>query len=435
MPKNSNFFGQPIYGQLIKSLDREKIVEISRKHGGEKYVKSFDGYTHLLTMLYAVIQRFDSLREIETSMTAEVRKLHHIGIETVPKRSTLSDANARRSEKFFEEIYRDLYAANKDQLSSDSRRTGTEEWIKRLRIIDSTTVSLFSNAIFKGVGRHPKTGRKKGGIKVHSVIHANEGVPCDVQFTSAATNDSFMLAPSHYNHNEIVALDRAYINYAKFEELTERGVVYVTKMKKNLNYEVLVDCIHQNPQGLMEYREQVVVFRKDDINHVARIITYVDIKKGKNPKLVSLLTNDFDMPLETIVAIYRRRWQIESLFKQIKQNFPLRYFYGESANAIKIQIWVTLIANLLLSLLQTTLKRRWSFSGLATIVRIMLMYYINLEKFLNNPYRDLEIMLTEATESPPESRKYDKGAYPIQNESPTSTAQEVGLTSLLFSGQ
>ena len=407
MPKSTNFFGQPIYGQLIKSLDREKIVEMSRKHGGERYVKSFDGYTHLQTMLYAVIQRFDSLREIETSMTAEVRKLHHVGIDTVPKRSTLSDANARRSEKFFEEVYRDLYEANKDILSSDSRRNGSEEWIKRLRIIDSTTVSLFSNTIFKGVGRHPKTGRKKGGVKVHAVIHANEGVPCDVQFTSAATNDSFMLAPIHYKRDEIAAMDRAYINYAKFEELTDRGVVYVTKMKKNLNYEVLVDCMHQNPQGLMEYREQVVVFRKGDVNHIARIITYVDIKKGKQPKLISLLTNDFDMPLETIVAIYRRRWQIESLFKQIKQNFPLRYFYGESANAIKIQIWVTLIANLLLSVLQSTLKRRWSFSGLATIVRIVLMYYLNLEKFLNQPDADLNIMLAEASEPPPQEHEID----------------------------
>lgn len=403
MSKSSNFFGQPIYGQLIKSLDREKIVEMSRKHGGEKYVKSFDGYTHLLTMLYAVIQRFDSLREIETSMTAEVRKLHHVGIDTVPKRSTLSDANARRSDKFFEEVYRNLYEANKDILSADSRRGGTEEWIKRLRIIDSTTVSLFTNTIFKGVGRLPKTGKKKGGIKVHAVICANEGVPCDVQFTSAATNDSFMLAPSHYSHNEIAAMDRAYINYAKFEELTDRGVVYVTKMKKNLNYEVLVDCMHQNPQGFMEYREQVVVFRKGDINHIARIITYVDIKKGRQPKLISLLTNDFDMPLETIVAIYRRRWQIESLFKQIKQNFPLRYFYGESANAIKIQVWVTLIANLLLSVLQSTLQRHWSFSGLATMVRIVLMYYLHLEKFLNQPDADLNNMLAEASEPPPES--------------------------------
>ena len=402
MSKSSNFFGQPIYGQLIKSLDREKIVEISRKHGGEKYVKSFDGYTHLLTMLYAVIQRFDSLREIETSMTAEVRKLHHVGIDTVPKRSTLSDANARRSEKFFEEVYRDLYGKNRDILSSDSRRSGTEEWVKRLRIIDSTTVTLFSNTIFKGVGRHPKTGKKKGGIKVHAVIHANEGVACDVQFTSAATNDSLMLAPKHYSHNEIMAMDQAYINYAKFEELTDRGVVYVTKMKKNLNCEVLVDCMHQNFQGLMEYREQVVVFRKGNINHIARIITYVDIRKGKQPRPVSLLTNDFDMPFETIVAIYRRRWQIESLFKQIKQNFPLRYFYGESANAIKIQIWVTLIANLLLSVLQSTLQRHWSFSGLATMIRIVLMYYLHLEKFLNQPDADLYNMLANASEPPPE---------------------------------
>lgn len=328
MGKSTHFFGQPVYGQLIKSLARDKIVEMSRKMGGEKYVKSFDGYVHLLTMLFAVIMRFDSLREIEAAMTAEVRKLHHLGIEKVPKRSTLSDANARRPEKFFEEVYRDLYERNKCKLSSDSRRNGSEEWIRRLRIIDSTTISLFSNAIFKGVGQHPKTGKKKGGIKVHAVIHANESVPCDVQFTSAATNDSFMLAPIYYQHDTIVAMDRAYINYEKFEELTARNVVYVSKMKKNLNYEVLEDCMDMTPEGKMEYREHVVVFRKGDISHIARIITYVDIKKGRQPKLVSLPTNDFDMTLETIVAIYRRRWQIESLFKQIKQNFPLRYFYG-----------------------------------------------------------------------------------------------------------
>ena len=392
MGKSTHFFGQPVYGQLIKSLDHAKIVELSRKNGGEKYVKSFNGFTHLLTMLYAVIMRFDSLREIEAAMTAEVRKLHHIGIDKVPRRSTLSDANARRSEKFFEEVYRDLYLSNKDKLSSDSRRNGTEEWLKRLRIIDSTTITLFSNVIFKGVGRHPKTGKKKGGIKVHSVIHANEGVHCDVKFTSAATNDSFMLAPSHFQHDEIVALDRAYINYEKFEELTERNVVYVTKMKKSLKYEVLVDCMDMSPEGKMEYREQVV-----------------DIKKGKTPKLVSLLTNDFDMPMETVMAIYRRRWQIESLFKQIKQNFPLRYFYGESANAIRIQIWVTLIANLLLSLLQISQERRWSFSGLATMVRILLMEYLNMNNFFNMPDADMKRMIEDAAESPPGSAEIEGG--------------------------
>lgn len=401
MGKSTHFFGQPIYGQLIKSLNRDKIVEMSRRNGGEKYIKSFDGYTHLLTMLFAVIMRFDSLREIEAAMTVEVRKLQHLGLKKVPRRSTLSDANARRSDRFFEEVYLDLYSRNKGKLSSDSRRNGGEEWIRRLRIIDSTTISLFSNAIFKGVGRHLKTGRKKGGIKVHSVIHANEGVPCDVQFTSAATNDSFMLAPNYYQHEEIITMDRAYINYRKFEKLTEKGVVYVTKMKKNLTYETLVDCMEINTDGKMEYREQVVVFRRNDISHIARIITYVDIKKNRLPKLISLLTNDFDMSPETIVNIYRRRWQIESLFKQIKQNFPLRYFYGESANAIKIQIWVTLIANLLLSLLQSSLERSWSFSGLATMVRMVLMYYLNLYKFFNQPDADMKNMLAEVSESPP----------------------------------
>ena len=288
-----------------------------------------------------------------------------------------------------------------------SRRNGIEEWIKRLRIIDSTTISLFSNVIFKGVGRHPKAGRKKGGIKVHSVIHANEGVPCDVRFTSAATNDSFMLAPTYYQHKEIVAMDRAYVNYEKFEELTDRNVVYVTKKKKSLRYETQVDCMEMNTEGKMEYREQVVVFRKGTVNHIARIITYVDMKKDRQAKLVSLLTNDFDMPLETIVAIYRRRWQIESLFKQIMQNFPLRYFYGESANAIKIQIWVTLIANLLLSLLQSSLERRWSFLGLATMVRIVLMYYLNMQAFFNQPDADLKIMRAHAAEAPPEEVEND----------------------------
>lgn len=401
MSKSTHFFGQPIYGQFTKFLNKDKILQISRHHGGERYVKSFDGFTHLLTMLYAVIMRFDSLREIETSMIAEVRKLHHIGIETVPKRSTLSDANTRRPEKVFEEVYRDLYEANKSKLTSDSRQGGTEEWMKRLRIIDSTTITLFSNLIFKGVGRHPKTGKKKGGIKVHAVIHANEGVPCDVEFTSAATNDSFMLVPSRFSEKEITAMDRAYINYEKFEELTVRNVVYVTKMKKNLKYELLFDFMEMAPEGKMEYREQVVVFSKGETRHIARIVTYVDIKKGKNPKLVSLLTNDFDMRPETIVEIYRRRWQIESLFKQIKQNFPLRYFYGESANAIKIQIWVTLIANLLVSLLQSSLERRWSFSGLATMLRISLMYYLNIYTFFNKPEEDLRQMLMEVAEPPP----------------------------------
>src|SRR5574344_147978 len=403
MGKSTHFIGQPLYSQVINLLDKSKILKISREYGGERYIKRFDSWTHLVVMLYAVIMRFDCLREISTSLQAEARKLCNLGISMMTSRSTLSDANKRRPDTVFEAIYRDLYATYHTRLSSDSRSGKEPKWMKRLQIIDSTTISLFSNLLFKGVGRHPKTGKKKGGIKVHTILNASEGVPCDVRFTSAATNDSFMLAPNMYNSGEIVAMDRAYINYEKFEELTDRNVVYVTKMKKNLVFDVLDDCMDMAPGGRMEYREQVVVFRKEAVNHIARIVTYVDIKKDKQPKLVRLLTNDFDMTLEEIVLIYKRRWQIESLFKQIKQNFPLRYFYGESSNAIKLQVWVTLIANLLMTLLQQSLQHRWSFSGLAKMVRIVLMYYINLDTLLESPDGDLKKILAECTETPPKT--------------------------------
>ena len=255
-------------------------------------------------------------------------------------------------------------------------------------------------------GRHPNSGKKKGGVKVHVNIHANESVPSDVCFTSAATNDSFMLMPTKYDSGDILTLDRAYINYAKFEELTRRGVIYVTKMKKNLIYETVEDIMYVSPDGLVEYRVQQVIFRKkvkdgEDIVHNARIITYADIKKTR-VKLVSLLTNDMNMSVEEIVDIYRKRWEIELLFKQLKQNFPLRYFYGESANAIKIQIWVTLIANLLLMVIQKRIKRAWSFSALATMVRIMLMYYVNPYTFFECPEKDWLKIQAESGTSPPE---------------------------------
>ena len=409
MRKNSHFLGQPLYGQVIKLLDKSKILQFSRENGGERYTKRFNCWIHLVVMLYAVIMRFDSLREITTSLLAETRKLAHLGITFKIGRSTLADANKRRPEAIFEAIYRDLYDTYRHVLSSDSRTGKTPKWMKRLQIIDSTTITLFSNLLFKGVGRHPKTGKKKGGIKVHTVIHANEGVPSDIKFTSAATNDSFMLKPSSLNKGDIVAMDRAYIDYGKFQQLTDRGVIYVTKLKKNLKYTVLDDMMYQSPDGLMEVRIQVVEFTKqikggETIRHKARIITYVNEEKHK---LISLLTNDMDSDPDEIIDIYRKRWEIELLFKQMKQNFPLKYFYGESANAIKIQIWVTLIANLLLMVMQKGLKRQWSFSGLATMVRITLMYYVDFYSLFNNPEREWEIILSDTSGAPPLPSLFD----------------------------
>ena len=199
-----------------------------------------------------------------------------------------------------------------------------------------------------------------------------------------------MLQPERFASGDILAFDRAYIDYEKFEKLTQSGAIYVTKMKKNLRYSLISDTMEQGTEGLMELRLQEVVFSKTKaygtkLQHQARMITYPEEKKGK---LTTLLTNDLETDPYELIQVYRTRWEIELLFKQLKQNFPLRYFYGESANAIKIQIWVTLLANLLFMVLKARLKHTWSFSGLPTIVRICLMYYADVYTLLEHPERD-----------------------------------------------
>lgn len=126
-------------------------------------MKHFDAWQHLVVMLYAVIRRFDSLREISDSMFPEARKLAHLGIRLMPRRSTLSDANARRPEAIFEAAYRHLYATYRGELSADSRKRQTPRWLGRLQIIDSTTISLFSDLLFKSVGAIRRRERRRAG--------------------------------------------------------------------------------------------------------------------------------------------------------------------------------------------------------------------------------------------------------------------------------
>lgn len=388
MGKVTNFSGQPVYNQLLNLLDKQKICEISKKTlKSESYVKKLDGYTHLVIMLYGVLKHFDSLRELEIGMQAEAHKLHHLGIDYMVRRSTLAEANKRRPQEFFASVYSYLLSKY-GQFLADSRpkRKGKDEikakdWERLLYMMDSTTISLFDN-ILKGVGRHPKSGKKKGGMKVHTVMKYLVGVPMVVQLTSAAKHDHYLLKEVHLPKDSTLAMDRAYIDYAQFQRLTDEGVCYVTKMKKNLKYKVLESVTYVNPNGLVEYQDQKVLFEKGDLKHESRRIEiwYRDKKQS-----VVLLTNNFELTLDDVEEIYKRRWAIESLYKQLKQNFPLHFFYGDSINAIQVQTWVVLIANLLCTIISRKIKRQCAFSQIVTMIRLMLMYYVDFTGFMEDP--------------------------------------------------
>ena len=398
MSKSTYFTGQPVFAQVLKLLDRSKITEISKEMAeSEKYVKKLDGYTHLVTMLFGIFRHYDSLRELEIGLKAEVHKFQHLGIDYAAKRSTLSEANIRRSQEFFAQVYAHLLDRYKGFLA-DSRTRGEEkEWERLLYMIDSTTISLFDN-ILKGVGRDPKSGKKKGGMKVHTLLKYHVGVPMVVQLTSAAKHDHYLLKEVHLPKDSVLAMDRAYIDYAQFQRLTEEGVCYVTKMKKNLRYAVLSSVISVNEYGLAECRDERILFEKGELKHEAR---RVEMWSKDAKKSVVLLTNNFELTTEDIAEIYRKRWAIETLYKQLKQNFPLHFFYGDSVNAIQIQTWVVLIANPLSTILQRMIKRHCSFSQIVAMLRITLMYYTDFLGFMENPDKGTQIIMAEQANSPP----------------------------------
>ena len=193
MGTSTHFSGQPVYHQVIKLLDKQQIKQISLETPrSEAYVKRLDGWTHLVIMLFGVLKYFDSLREVEIGMKAEVNKLHHLGIDDVMHRSTLAEANKRRPQAFFANVYAYLLERYSSFLADSLPKGEQRTWEKLLYMMDSTTITLFDN-ILKGVGRHPKSGKKKGGMKVHTVMKYHVGVPMVVQLTTAAKHDHYLL--------------------------------------------------------------------------------------------------------------------------------------------------------------------------------------------------------------------------------------------------
>ena len=343
-------------------------------------------------------------------MKAEAHKLKHLGMDYLVRRSTLAEANIRRPQEYFARVYAYLLekyarflADSRPPKSYKGQTHEPKDWEKLLYMMDSTTITLFDN-ILKGVGRHPKSGKKKGGMKVHTVMKYHVGVPMVVQLTSAAKHDHYLLKEVHLPKDSTLAMDRGYIDIAQFQRLTEEGVCYVTKMKKNLNYEVEESVAYVNSAGLVTYIDQKVLFTRDKLNHEARRVEIFHEKK----KPVVLLTNNFDFTIEDVSEIYRLRWAIESLYKQLKQNFPLHFFYGDSVNAIQIQTWVVLIANLLITVLSRSIKRNCAFSQVVTMVRLTLMYYIDFIAFMENPDKTWEDILAKGVQkAPPEPSLFD----------------------------
>jgi hypothetical protein len=391
MSKSKFFTGQPIFSQLLSFIDKSVVERISGQLKADHYCKHFTTHGHLVSMLYGIFNNCNSLRELTSGLLAWEHRIRHLGINYFPRRSTLSDANNRRSEEVFGKIYQFLYEKHRSFLP-DSRKGRSS----KLYIADSTTISLFQE-VMRNAGRNPANGKRKGGVKVHTLIRADEDVPCLIRFTPAAAHDSPFLKELKLPEGSVIVFDKGYNEYAQFQRFTDENVTWVTRKRKGTVYRITEQCPispYQTSRGIQRDRFVVLghTHHQDHTFVTARLINYTDLTSGKK---FQFLTNNTTLAASTIAGLYQKRWQIELLFKRFKQNYPLRYFLGDSENAIKIQIWCSLIADLLLKLIKAKAARNWSFSNLAGIIRIHLMTYINLFSFLKNPEKCFLHMPTE----------------------------------------
>lgn len=403
MGKSTNFSGQPIFNQLLMFIDKSEIRKIAKKHDSERYVKKFTTYNHLVVMLFVALEGYSSIREVVLGLLANAHKLSHLGLNYLVKRSTLSEANKRRDSKVFEDIYMTVYKKHSSSLT-DSQLKYKE--LKRLYIMDSSTISLFKD-ILKGVGRNPQNGKKKGGIKAHTIIKADENVPCLIRYSEAARHDHMFLQDAmNLPSGSIITFDKGYVDYAQYEAFTEKSIWYVTRLKDNALYKARneFDIPDEADSGVLKDEEIVLLYGTNKSQeHKARRIAYWD---KENERLFEFLTNNMELSAEKIAYIYKKRWQIELLFKQLKQNFPLKYFLGDNENAIEIQIWAAMLANLLITLVKSKLKRNWAFSNMVSIIRQQLMNYINIYAFLENPEKSWLLLIKE------DKDKYQNSLFP-----------------------
>lgn len=325
------------------------------------------------------------MREISSIMLACEGKINHLGLTKFPKRSTLSDANKNRSSEVFASIYQSIYGRYRHFLSdSDTKKLPVED----LKIVDSSTISLFSD-IIKGVGRNPINGKKKGGIKMHTMINAKEDVPCLVRFTSAATHDHTFLKELNLKKGSFVVFDKGYVDYMQYYKWTLEDVYFVTRQKENATYTSLEEFdIGEHIHSSILKDERIKINKNGQSIELRRVAFYHTEQK----KVYEFISNNFEIDADKIADIYKQRWQIETLFKRLKQNFPLKYFFGDNQNAIEIQIWVSLIIQLIMLVIQRKASKRWAFSNMMSVIKYHLMTYIDLFKFLKNPEANWDIL-------------------------------------------
>lgn len=366
-----------IFSQMLKLVPATLFDRAVCKHRGERHSRGFRCWNQFVAMLFCQLGQAKSLREIEEGLRASEGKLRHLGMSEAPAHSTLAYANQHRPWQVYEELFTLLSTRLTAQLSP-AERAPRLRLPKRLLSLDSTVIDLCAK-----VFDWAKYRKTKGAVKLHLLLDHEGLLPHFAVVTEGKVSDISVARNLDLPTGSMLVFDRGYCDYAWFAELDEKDAHFVTRLKENAAYEVLETHAAEGENVLAD--EAIVFAQHATANNETffRVVRYWDESSKREFRF---LTNQHELPAETIAAIYKQRWQVELFFKALKQNLRIKSFVGTSANALKTQIWTALIALLLVRFLQLKSKLNWHLSRFIALLRQQLFVYRDLWLFLDRPF-------------------------------------------------
>jgi len=402
-----NLVGQPIFKQVMKILPRDQFDFLVNQNGSDRYYKSFFSWEQLIVMLFGIFSRCDSMGEVCDGMRALAGKLNYLDMDIAPSKSTAGDALRNRDNEIFK-LYYFVLIKYFEPLLSVSRKEKIS--FEKFYAFDSTTISLFSD-VMKGVGRNPKgDGKKKGGLKVHMLTDVHADTAVFAKISEAKMHDKKFLEHLNPSKGSMLVFDKAYNYYKQFADWSDEEVNFVCRLKDNAKHEVqevlFEKLLVEGEHGVYRVEHIHLKYKRDrqEKTLCLRLVYYRD-EQGRKYKFI---TNNWDISAEEVALIYKYRWSIEMVFKKMKQNFNLRFFYSDTENGIKTQIWCTLIAHLLLNVIRVLSQSKKAFSTVAALIRIHLISHL-----------DLMWIVTEGR------RAYTKRRSSSRNKSPTTVQMKL----------
>lgn len=370
-----------LLAQIFQKINRNSFNKLVTKFESNKHCKGNDAWSHFVTMLYCQFSKSNSLNDVCNGMRSATGDLNHLGMTRAMKRSSLAYNNEHRNWELFQAMYFSLY----DQFEPVLRSARKLLPKRKIYLLDSTTIDLCLK-----VFDWAKFRRKKGAIKLHTVLDFDGCMPVFVDMSDGKKHDVNAAQDIEFPSGSVVVADRAYVDFKWMRQLDEEGVFFVIRGKENIKLD-----LQERPASVSDQNNPHI--QCDWEGHLS-----LDQSKAKYPdKLrmvqvwddeqqiyLELLTNNFTWTASTIAELYKRRWSIESFFKEIKTHLKIKSFIGTSMNAVLIQIWTALITILLLKTLQKGSKYIWHLSNLVSFIRLNLFVKIDLRKWLDKPFLD-----------------------------------------------